>query len=148
MKIVNSLIIFLFGVLMVGCSSHQAYYMPQNMEINYLPFVAKYIAPDIATQVPAKQTVFEFKDNDDFSMSLSKELKSLGYGAYFLDNKVESAPPEFLKITYTMDWIGLDRFYVTVNLGEKQKITKLFYVENGVVLPENQTLIGNTNDKP
>ena len=138
----NRLLLLLFFVTF-GCSvKNVPYYTPDNMEPFHISNIAQYIAPEIADVISEKQTIFKFKGNDIFLNALSMELQGLGYGTKFSNQDIETTSSEALNVTYTIDWIGADRFYTVVNLGEKNRITKLFCIDNGSVTPENQTILG------
>lgn len=130
-------------VLLCGCTSpsKKYFYKPANLGASHVQYMAHDVAPVIAENNPDKDTLF-LLSGDAFGTALSYELGKRGYSTMLYRGNTHDVPEKALLITYQIDWLDIDQTYLALNVGNKQRITKQYNIEEEGTYPSQQLLIG------
>lgn len=134
--------------LLSGCAkSNMHNYMAPNLSDDVQNEIAADIAEVIATQNPAKSTVFIFNPGS-FSHHLGNALVKLGYEALVKLENNKQNEGEVLslesdkEVSYTIDWFGPDSLYIALTVDNQQRFTRQYLVSNDSVVPVKTKIIG------
>lgn len=137
--------VLLILLTLSGCAmSGRSNYKPQNLSTENAAILVDDLAATIATNTPAKSTVFEI-ESDSFSSAIGEALKKKGYAV------VQAAPqtqqgesPTAKRLNYTVDWLSQDSLYATV-IVDNDRYTRSFSIASGKLTPKGGPMVGVTS---
>lgn len=130
------------ALLLGGCASHTPQsYIANDLEANHIAIIASDMSQAISTYYPDKDTPFKV-GNDTFGMYLAQELQKNGYPILQTQPNRKEQKGMGLQITYTIDWLDAKKVYISLDIGDQQRISKIYSVDNANTFPSQQLLIG------
>lgn len=135
----------MFVLLLNGCANHHIAqsYIATNLEANRVAAIASDIAQAICVYYPDKNTRF-LVGNDTFGMYLAQDLQENGYPILQDQPNLKSQQRDGLRITYTIDWLDVKEVYISLDIGDQQRISKIYNIDNASTFSDQQLLIGRS----